>query len=266
VIIGFAALAVLAAGFFLFHTLYVKTSRMVLVCESAPPFRLVHISDLHGRTLFLNGRLSWLVNRHSPDLVCITGDLANNRKQLAEVIKEAGRIRSTYGLFFVPGNYEREEVRLFRKRPISTEAYRENMAAVGTAMTVLQNDSRCIGIGGRRVLLYGFDNSVYGNEAYTLDVGSLNPDYTILLAHSPNIYSLIDRLALPFHLLLTGHTHGGQIRLFDRTIGRYRHFHVGVKQTGPDRHFAISRGLGTVKLPIRLNCFPEISVYDIRNE
>jgi predicted MPP superfamily phosphohydrolase len=58
---------------------------------------------------------------------------------------------------------------------------------------------------------------------------------------------------------------GGQIRLFDRTSGSYRHFHVGVKKTGPDRYFAISRGLGTVKLPIRLNCFPEISVYDIRN-
>jgi predicted MPP superfamily phosphohydrolase len=64
---GFGVLAVLAASFFLFHTLYVKTTKMVLSCEAAPTFRLVHISDLHGRTLFLNGRLSRLVNQHSPD-------------------------------------------------------------------------------------------------------------------------------------------------------------------------------------------------------
>ncbi|MFS1512713.1 hypothetical protein VQL36_09785 [Chengkuizengella sp. SCS-71B] len=65
---------------------------------------------------------------------------------------------------------------------------------------------------------------------------------------------------LRYNLLLTGHTHGGQIRFFHKTFGAYKHFHVGMKKITPQSFFYINRGLGTVKLPIRVNCSPEISV------
>lgn len=86
---------------------------------------------------------------------------------------------------------------------------------------------------------------------------------TIFLAHSPNIISLIYNEDLKADLLLSGHTHGGQIRLFNRTVGAYKHFHVGQKEDQSVGVFGISRGLGTSRLPIRLNCFPEITVYMI---
>lgn len=88
---------------------------------------------------------------------------------------------------------------------------------------------------------------------------------TVVLAHSPNIISLMRREGITSDLLLTGHTHGGQIRLCGKAIGAgaYRHFHVGQKADETAGLFSISRGLGTTKLPIRLNCFPEITVYQI---
>ncbi|WP_254613171.1 hypothetical protein [Brevibacillus sp. HB1.2] len=85
----------------------------------------------------------------------------------------------------------------------------------------------------------------------------------IFLAHSPNIISLIHSESLKADLLLTGHTHGGQVRLFNWTIGAYKHFHVGQKEDQSVGVFGISRGLGTSRLPVRLNCFPEITVYGI---
>jgi predicted MPP superfamily phosphohydrolase len=86
-------------------------------------------------------------------------------------------------------------------------------------------------------------------------------DYVIMLAHSPSIVNLVQDL--PFDLLLVGHTHGGQIRFLNRTIGSYKHYHVGLRQLDKRRHFFINRGLGTVKIPIRMSCFPEFAVFKI---
>ncbi len=267
-------MSVLIPAFFLltivliFHTHYAKTTRINLSSNRYPSFRLVHISDLHGKTLFLNGRISSLVNRLDPDLIFVTGDLANNRKQLDSVIREIGKMTAKHGIYFVPGNYEREEVVFFRKQKFSTEEYKDLITQLNQTMTVLENSGERLPIGEGQLFVYGFDNSVYGNERFN-STGSpieYEHDFTILLAHSPNIISLVNELNLDYNLLLTGHTHGGQIRLFGRTTGSYKHFHMGVKKTGPNRFFAITRGLGTVKLPVRFACFPEICVYDITTE
>ncbi|WHX29754.1 hypothetical protein [Brevibacillus agri] len=60
--------------------------------------------------------------------------------------------------------------------------------------------------------------------------------------------------------------HGGQVRIFGRTIGAYKHFHVGQKADENVGLFGISRGLGTARLPVRLFCFPEITVYRINHD
>lgn len=147
---------------------------------------------------------------------------------------------------------------------MALRAYAKNRDEWAKQMVVLENKGVMLKKGNRQLLIYGFDNSTYGNERY-LWQSSQEADMTVVLAHSPNIISLMRQEGITSDLLLTGHTHGGQIRLWGKAIGggAYRHFHVGQKPDKTAGLFSISRGLGTTKLPIRLNCFPEITVYQI---
>ncbi|TKI59107.1 hypothetical protein E8L90_28980 [Brevibacillus antibioticus] len=247
--------------FLAYHTTYVQISTVKLAIPSIPPLTLVHLSDPHGRTRFWNGELHKLVNAHDPDIVIVTGDLTQHSGQLARVLNELAKVKSKDGIFFVPGNYEREGGR-FHKKVYSDAVYRSQKEAWQQVMTVLENEGAVKEKDGSRIWIYGFDNSIYGNEQRPgQEIQQAN--LTIFLAHSPNIISLIHNEGLKADLLLTGHTHGGQIRLFNRTLGAYKHFHVGQKVDQFVGVFGISRGLGTSRLPIRLNCFPEITVYAI---
>ncbi|MFD2370353.1 metallophosphoesterase [Brevibacillus sp. GCM10020057] len=251
-----------AAGVYLaFHTLYAKTTTVHLTVPRMPTLTLIHLSDLHGRTKFLNGRLHRLVNRWKPDVICVTGDLAQNRGQLASVMAEMAKLESRQGVYFVPGNYEREEVSGGRKRRYTAEEYAACKKQWQAQMQVLENEACFVQVGEARLCLYGFDNSTYGNERFDACSQHKPADCTVLLAHSPKIISLIREKDIHADLLLTGHTHGGQIRLFGKTLGAYKHFHIGQRTDERVGLFAISRGLGTSRLPLRLNCFPEITVY-----
>ncbi|MGD8189087.1 metallophosphoesterase [Brevibacillus ginsengisoli] len=249
--------------FILVNTLYVKKRTYRFKANVKHPFRIVHISDLHGRIQYLNGSISSLVNHLNPDLLCITGDLTNKATQLPKVARELAKIQSRHGVFFVPGNYEREEMVYFRKRVIPEEhSYKR---VVTYPITTLENSCKEVVIQGTKVLLFGFDNSIYGNEKYPPEIKEIENNFKLVLAHSPNIIHYVKEHQVSFDLLLTGHTHGGQVRLFSRTFGSYRHFHLGVIQT-LGGYFGITRGLGTARLPIRINCFPEICVYEVERK
>jgi uncharacterized protein len=231
-----------------------------------PALTIVHITDLHGRTRFLNGKLHRLINKWQPDIVCVTGDLTQHRGQLEQVVQEIARIQAKDGIFFVPGNYEREEMRGLRKRRYSQSEYEVMKQVWQQSMIVLENSRASLTYDNGLFTVYGFDNSVYGNEHYTPHPRETKPDFTLFLAHSPKIISYIEKNELSADLLLTGHTHGGQIRILGKTAGAYKHFHTGVKADRRVGIFAISRGLGTVKIPLRLNCFPDMTVYRINAE
>lgn len=221
--------------------------------------RIVHISDIHGRTKFLNGKISEKINRINPDIVFITGDLVSKQQNLQNVISELGNIICP-NIFFVPGNYEKEETVYFKKRMLSNREYDTIKNAVKRQNIVfLENSYELIEVNGLRIFIYGFDNSIYGNEYYIKNIDQKSCDIKIFLAHSPNIIKKISEYEIDYDLLLVGHTHGGQIRLFNKTIGSYKDFHIGCKKTSASSYFFINRGLGTVRIPFRFNCKPEIS-------
>lgn len=224
--------------------------------------KIVQLSDLHGRTRFLNGSISRWVNQANPDCVVITGDLISRKHQWPKVLVDLKRIECE-NILFVPGNYERETWEGLHKRDYTDE---ESMKLLDSlrmlGIKVLINESYQLRMNGRNVLFYGFDNSIYGNEqgGPNREETELSDD-TILLAHSPSIIHYIKSQGIDYNLLLVGHTHGGQIRLFGWTYGAYKHFHVGLKRINDNKHFYIHRGSGTVRLPIRFACPPEITLF-----
>ncbi len=249
----------------LFHSYFVKRTVHTLSFNLPKGLSIVHISDLHGKVRFLNGRLSSLVLKSQPDLLFITGDLTTNPKQLELVIKELQIIKDQkVPIFFVPGNYEREFKSYFRKQYYSKEEAHRRDHLLSEYLTILENQGQSLKINGVSLYLYGFDNSIYGNENYCCNVDNEKHDLVCFLAHSPNIISYINKENLDFNLLFVGHTHGGQIRFFNRTIGPYKKFHVGLKKLNNHQYFFITAGIGTVKLPIRFNCNPEIAIFHIR--
>lgn len=266
--IGLAALAaigVIVVAAALFSTFFVQTTiNRIPADRLSARCRIAHITDLHGRTRFANGSVAELVNRALPDIVCITGDLATSRKQLPRVLAELRRITCPC-IVFVPGNYEREEAVSYRKRLWTAAEYADTVRRLELSGAKVLANARLTAKGPYgRVTLLGFDNSLYGNE--TFEHASAQEDdkgFRVAMAHSPSIASELEARSVPFDLLLAGHTHGGQIRLFRRTFGSYGHFHVGLKMLGGSRLIFINRGLGTVKLPFRLNCFPEIALFDL---
>ncbi|GIP33935.1 metallophosphoesterase [Paenibacillus sp. J2TS4] len=258
-------IAVIIIILYVYNTWWIEISPYEIRSDLVKrPVLFVHLSDLHGMTAGINGRISRLVTQIDPDFVVVTGDLATRTQQLPRVMDEISRIPHRNGIYFVPGNYEREESIGWRKRPIAESDY---LSRIGQHITVLDNRAAEIQCNGNSIHLYGFDNSIYGNERLpdspcaNSKESSLEIPYSIGLAHCPSIIKYLEEHRIDFHLLLAGHTHGGQIRLFGKTWGSYRHYPIGLSRLSANRYFGIHRGLGTVKLPIRLNCRPEIVVY-----
>lgn len=259
------SILVLAALYILLSTLWVRFSLIQIGDPARKKATVVQITDLHGQTHFINGSLSKMVNRVNPDLVMITGDLASTKEQLDQVLKEIRQI-TCERLFFVPGNHERYGLIQSGFQLKSDQDYEAILSTIRDAnITVLSNRDFPIDIDDKKWVIYGFDNSIYGKERLTMRVEELQSfDVIIMLAHSPSIIETSLHPHIPFDLLLVGHTHGGQIRLFGHTIGAYKNYHVGLKRIDKRKHFYINRGLGTSRLlPIRFACSPEIAVFKI---
>lgn len=265
VISGVLVILVLGALFLAYSTFWVKYEHLDLGDPDKKSFTVVQISDLHGQTQFINGSLSKMVNNVKPDLVMITGDLVSSKPQLDTVLDEIRKIDCPYQ-FFVPGNHERYGLVRSRMQMYSKQEYSDILSSVQASnMIVLSNCEYPIEMGEKKWLIYGFDNSISGYEHLTTSVTEIQKyDYVIMLAHSPSIIKSELHHQLPYDLLLVGHTHGGQVRLLGHTIGAFKNYHVGLRRLDKRRHFYINRGLGTSRLPIRLACSPEITVFTIR--
>ncbi|WP_158289565.1 metallophosphoesterase [Paenibacillus flagellatus] len=222
--------------------------------------RIVHITDLHGRTRFWTGTVAEIVESLRPDIVCITGDLFNRLDQLPEVMRELLRIGCPY-TFFVPGNHEREEKRGFRRRKFTEDEFVRVLRDIGIRhIRVLANEGELIEVKNSRVYVYGFDNSLVGRERLNPPYENVDGAFRLTLAHSPSIVRWMSKRSIGYDLLLAGHTHGGQIRLFGRPIVRFGNYHTGMKEMEPGRSMYINRGLGTIHLPFRFGCRPEVAL------
>lgn len=226
---------------------WVRTRRFPL-CNGQPTHRLVHFTDLHHK-----GDRSYLaavvrkINALSPDLVCFTGDLVEETRHLAEALELLAGIKSP--LYGVPGNHE-----YWSQAPF--EPIADCFASTGGAWLPDQ----------QRVTADG-KLSVIGATCLSAKQPPVRPNATtrnIFLMHYP---AWAKRLGPErFDLLLAGHSHGGQV-----WIPLYGAIHVaygvdeyvrGLYQTnvGP---LYVNPGIGWFWVPIRFNCRPEITVFEL---
>jgi predicted MPP superfamily phosphohydrolase len=215
--------------------------------------RIVQLTDIHhGLYLPFEAVLEAveMANSLDPDVVALTGDFVTySRNYIAPVAAMLGALRARHGVYAVLGNHD------FRVgADLLTRALRH--AGIG----VLRNRHTLLHRGGDALVLAGVDDLLYGADLPRALRGARRGVPTILLSHNPRI---IRRAAAHgVSLVLSGHTHGGQVRLplvgsvFGRAPER-RRFTAGWDRVGATRIY-VSRGIGTVVLPLRYRCHAEI--------
>jgi predicted MPP superfamily phosphohydrolase len=234
---------------------WIQVDHSTVVAPVAAPLKIAHLSDLHTRGVGRRERkLLAILDEEKPDLIVITGD------SLASWGGSYGRCRELYqklhaplGVWFVRGNWE-------NMRPVRHEHDYYEKAGVH----LLLNGNQRV---RSDVWLAGLDDPSSGTPKLDAALDGIPTGaYTILLFHAPAFF---DRAAGRVNLCLTGHTHGGQVRLpflpplwLPSECGR---FLEGWYEEKGSRMF-VSRGVGMSVLPVRFRCRPEISFITLEPE
>jgi len=219
--------------------------------------RLAVLADLHYGRFIRDGyvrKVVDLVNEARVDIICLLGDLMNLYLSEARAVGEMlRRLRARLGTFACLGNHEH-----YANTRAVVNAYRH------CGIDVLVNDHRRITTEGNGLVVAGVDDFRRGRPDVqkALD-GAGTAEPVVLMAHnSDQAESIPDAKDLRVDLVLSGHTHGGQIVLFGRplrTRTRHKQHASGLSRCGRCRVYT-SRGVGMVLLPIRVNCRPEIPI------
>ncbi|MGX2960260.1 metallophosphoesterase [Peribacillus sp. JNUCC 23] len=215
--------------------------------ESAHPISLFFISDIHRRKV--SPKLIDYV-RNKADIVIIGGDLREGGVPWNRVTANIKKLKEIGPVYFVWGNndYEQNEQELLNILERQKVTVLNNKS---TRLTVSEN---------QKITLIGIEDISEKKARYDLArKDAVATDFRILISHNPLIVNKVKR-SHNIHLVLSGHTHGGQIRIFG--IGPYEH--GGITKTEKSL-FLTSNGYGTSTIPLRLGAKPETHLLTLQN-
>ncbi len=223
--------------------------------------RIAQLTDIHVGIFLSEQRLRevvQIVNRLEPALVVLTGDFVSSSHLFVEpCVRALAGLRAKFGVYASIGNHD-----VFTDSvPLLADGFRLNN------IRLLYNEREVIPINGSHLNLVGIDFVRQDGRGYeSVMKGIAIEPPTILLSHQPNVFPMA--AAQGIDLVLSGHTHGGQVK-FEllgnslspaRLISRYI---AGHYQIGPSRLY-VSRGVGTTGPPVRINAPPEITILTLR--
>src|SRR5688572_30880046 len=216
-------------------------------------FRIGLITDLHHSEMVPAEdvwRAASLMMAERPDLIVLGGDYVTwgDRSYVVPGSEGLGGLSAPFGVYAVVGNHDDD-----RDMPA---------ALISHGYEVLRDDRTTLRIRGEQVDLVGVRYwTRRARDIARLIKGAEST--VILLAHDPR--RLDEAAALNVPLVLSGHTHGGQVVLPGLGAVAARKFPVvaGAARRENTSIF-VSRGIGTVYVPYRLNCPPDVSVLTLR--
>lgn len=224
-------------------------------------FKIVQISDLHVSYYMPEGRLNRiikLVNQQQADAIAITGDFITNGKNFdAERLKQKlNLLESKSGILSILGNHDH----WWKKMDLLERVLAESK------VTNLDNQVYAIERGTQKLFFAGLDDPYWGKPDLQQVIAQLpNDSIAILLVHEPD-YIETSAPTHEFVLQLSGHSHGGQIRIpfLEPLILPHgaKKYYAGLDWV-EDTITYTNRGLGMTNLPIRLGSRPEITVFTL---
>ncbi len=222
--------------------------------------KIVHLTDIHHSLYTPLGEVERAVkmtNHLHPDLIALTGDYVTfSPTYIWPVAQVLGRLRARLGVFAVLGNHD-----------FNVDADEMTRALEAHHIHVLRNSHSAIGSGDDRLWLIGVDDlwwSADDLEAGIRHVPARDPKTSL-----PQPEGVHMAAAHHIDLVLSGHTHGGQVRL-PVVGGLYAKSKLGKRFiAGWNRldgtQIYVSRGIGKVLVPLRVGCPPEIACLNLRS-
>jgi uncharacterized protein len=266
-----AAAALLGAGCYLYgrevEIRRVEIKPLTLTLPRLAPefdgYRIVQIGDIHLDDWTRPERLSGIVaqvNAQRPDLIAIMGDFASRSAKQLDTRRLTGalrELRARDGVLTILGNHDYlTGVELIRR------------CIRGASVTELVNDVHTLRRGKATLHVAGVDDVMEGESRLDLVLRDL-PDSgaAILLAHEPD-FADVSAATGRFDLQLSGHSHGGQVRvplLMRLALPPFsQRYTSGLYRVDGMLQYT-NRGLGFVDMRLRLLCRPEITVLTLRS-
>lgn len=243
----------------------VLVNRYQISIANLPPsfhgFTIAHLTDLHFGALVSASFIKKVVERTNalrPDAIFCTGDYVhqiNTTVEIDQVWPILMQLQARHGVFSVLGNHDHWA---------DTE---RSLYWLERSGQNLRHQCKAIERGKERLVLGGAGD--LWRDQLKIDQAFANSEENecrILLAHNPD--SVDTSFKTPLSLVVSGHTHGGQIVLpfFGPPVlpVQNKHYSSGLIITKKTKLF-ISRGIGWAIYPVRFNCYPEIAVLKLLN-
>jgi len=222
--------------------------------------RVAQLTDIHAGIFMTRDKMRRYVDQVialQPELFVLTGDyISNSTVFFPGFVEEMARVRAPYGTFATMGNHEHWYGEIGYYRTLFEQS----------GIHLLQNEHRVIQTKEGAFAVAGIDDLRWGRPDLEAAIQGLDPAVpTLLLSHRPEIFP--EAAAYRIALTLSGHYHGGQVKLSlpggDFSLAHIRtpypegHYRIG------SSHLYVSRGIGTTFTPVRLNAPPEANLFHL---
>ncbi len=255
------------------HDSYEIDYKNVTIANLPPELRgttITLLSDIHAGQ-YMNEKemreYADVINSLESDIVCIPGDFVNFESRDIHMLTSAFRdVKAKHGIYGSLGNHDFFQDADYVAKALNNES----------PVQLLRNEHRVINIKGKELYMLGIDDTqssgarmdevlkYYGamDEYLKNNDPKFKSSPKVLLCHKP--YGFDTLATKEIDLVLSGHTHGGQVvplkfgnfnLSFAATVSKYIE---GIYKIGKSNMY-VSRGIGSVGLPIRINCPPEIT-------
>jgi predicted MPP superfamily phosphohydrolase len=222
-------------------------------------FRVVHLTDLHLGFLVSESFIENVINKVNSlkaDIVVCTGDYVHARNSINEIDTVWPiliKLKANYGVYSVLGNHDH-----WADTERSLQWLERSGQSVRHTCKVIYKEKARILIGGSGDF---FEDELKIDQCFT---NSDESDCRILLTHNPDAIDTV--FETPLSLILSGHTHGGQVSIpfYGPPVVpvKNKRYSSGLIKTEKGNLF-ISKGIGWAIFPIRFNCCPEIAVHEL---
>ena len=236
--------------------------------QSFEGFRIAQVSDLHNAELGKdNNKLIEKLNECEPDIIVLTGDLIDsNHTNLEVALSFARQAIKIAPCYFVTGNHEAWVGSQYEELKTSLE---------NAGVTVLQDEAIELNYGDECIQLIGLNDPDFSERDSFLSESiletklsqvNISNGFTILLSHRPECFNVYQNKNID--LVLSGHAHGGQIRLpflggvIAPNQGLFPKYDAGI-YTENGTTMIVSRGIGNSIIPVRINNRPEIVIIEL---
>ena len=238
-------------------------------------FKILQLSDLHSKNFINNnGYLIKKIDSENPDIIVMTGDMINNKdKNYKNFFQLSSYLSSKYDTYYIFGNHE-ENLESHLKEYLKSKLQELGIKPLYNEKVSLKRGNNSINLYGLSLNMKYYKKPFKNSEDFNIIkneklLGIIDKNhFNILLAHNPLYFDIYSKWGAD--LILSGHIHGGIIRLPfiggvlspERTL--FPKYSSG-KYTMNDSKLIVNRGLGNSKVKLRLFNRPEITVVTLKS-